>query len=269
MRSKYLNFLPILAVVAAACAPDAAPEKVESTLPWFWQHYSSATDAQIAAAAVDLASGLTAVTADKPIKGSLAHLPDEAMLPVGLKGKDLAKARGMFIVNEFACTLTQLEKVLIAQNQDVLYADSYDKYERKYTSDKDAYLARKIAELTWDVNLTKNTLGDHYNEFLHGGTRFAKDQGKVLSPFGPILLARTWLPEPAVFTDSTDSFKQDYQLEIYMERTAGHILHVYGAWREGDFGVISTESDTLVNKMTDAFIDWDTVTAKNCKDGKP
>lgn len=256
--------------VLGACGVDPAPTELQSLVPWFWENYAAGDDEQVAEAVRNLDVALKGVTADEPLEASLNRLVKAQLAVVGLDGvNDPAKAAGMVVATEIGCTLAQVEKVVIALEQDSLYPDVYDTYARKHTTDKVAYLARTAPTLAWDTAIKATIVTNTYTENLKGGARFVKDRGKVESPFGAILVSRTWLPKPAVFEDTDKKFPQDYQIEVYYERSPGRVVHLFGVWREMVIGGLSTEDDSFVGLMTGNFINWDAKTDALCKAAKP
>lgn len=78
-------------------------------------------------------------------------------------------------------------------------------------------------------------------------------------PYGPLLMSRAVLKEPAYFSGSDErALFQDYQLELYYERAPGEILHLYVIWRDmvplanQDFSSESTQRLVL-----DGLAEWD------------
>jgi hypothetical protein len=255
-----------------ACAPppEPAPEDLDGNLRWFWSKSPDATDAEVVEAALKLqgAGKADTLTAEKPGRGYLTRLVPDELAVVGLKDVvDPAKARGFFITNVFPCTLDKLETIVTALDQKAQYPEAYDAYARTYTSDVDAFQARSRPSLSWDVTLTAKLVTAPYTSNLKGGVR-RLTPAMGATPFGPVLIARTWLAAPATFRnpDPATGFDQDYQIEIYWERTPGEIFHAYGMWRDLRLGLgFTTESNDLVNTVMSGLIDWDKKTAELCK----
>jgi hypothetical protein len=218
---------------------------------------------------VQLAGAASQVDADNPVKATVGHLGAGDIADLKLSARDVTRAKGLFIVTEFKCTLSQLEKIVTDLGQDKLYEGMYDTYKRTYTTSHDDYFARKTGRLNWTTDLSATNVGTTFTEHLAGGARFVPDLGKEKSPFGAALLTRTWLTKAADSSDSDKSWDQDYQSEVYFERTPGHMVHLFAAWRHIDYGYLSTDDDSLINLMLGKFVDWDAITEQNCADGKP
>lgn len=266
-RLVVLLVLPLL-----ACAPPTlpAPADFDGNLRWFWAESKDAKDADVIDAAVRLqvAAKADTLSADKPGRGFVTRLSADELKVVGLEATvDPAKARGFFITNVFPCTLDKLETIVSALDQKSQYPEAYDEYSRSYTSDADAYRARSTPTLTWDVTLTAKLVTAPYTSALKGGLRRVSPvMGKPA--FGPLLIARTWLPAPATFKnpDPSTSFEQDYQIEVYWERAPGEVFHAYGMWRDLRLGLgFTTEDNGVANTVMTGLIDWDKKTAELCK----
>lgn len=264
---------PLLALtLLAACGPAtvAAPDDLDGNLRWFWANSKDAKDTDVIEAALKLqvAGKADTLTAQKPGRGFVTRLSGDEIAVAGLKDVvDPAKARGFFITNVFPCTLDKLETIVSALDQKAQYPEAYDAYTRSYTSDSAAYTSRTSPNLSWDVTLTAKLVTAPYTSNLKGGLRrVTPASGKTT--FGPMLIGRTWLPAPATFKnpDPATSFEQDYQIEIWWERTPGELFHAYGMWRDLRLGLgFTTEDNGVANTLMDGLVDWDKKTAELCK----
>ena len=116
------------------------------------------------------------------------------------------------------------------------------------------------------VSYSATILGTSYTADLLSGVRRIPE----LSPFGPALVTAAWLTGPADFDSDSKSMDQDYQVEIYYERSPGEILHAYGVWREADFGSGFTSNDEGVQRLLlNSLADWDDTTVELCAEGRP
>lgn len=267
--------LPTVALVALlglvpACADTAELTEVSGTAQWLWLHYDDASQEAIHRAVVELNGTVSAVTADEPLMGTMPVLTRADLQPIGLQDvRDPSKTTGLLVVTEIPCKLAQIEKAVIRLDQTQNYPDAYKSYLRKYKTSEADYLARKVLTLAWDVTLTTDpSFGQPATEELAGSVRFVPDLGKDKSPFGAVLLSRTWLKKPASFPVAEFSLPQDYQIEAFYERSAGKIVHLFGVWREGDFDYFDMSSDFLRGQMMEAFADADVEIGELCKSGK-
>ena len=73
--------------------------------------------------------------------------------------------------------------------------------------------------------------------------------------------------EPATFTspDSSAQFDQDYQIDLYYERSPGELVHMFAVWRRMSFNTRSTDDDFFVSTALSSFIDWDVRMAELCQ----
>jgi hypothetical protein len=261
----------LLAASLTACGPQAepAPDDLDGNLRWFWAKSDDAKDAEAVEAALKLetAGKAATLTADKPGRGFISRLTADELAVVGKQDVDPSKARGFFITNVFPCTLDKLEPILATLDQKTQYPEAYDAYARTYTSDADAFQARTASKLTWDVTLTAKLVTAPYTSNLKGGLRRITPASGA-TPFGPFLIARTWLTAPAMFKnpDPSTGFEQDYQIEVYWERAPGEMFHAYAMWRDLRLGLgFTTEDNGLANTIMTGLVDWDKRTAELCK----
>jgi hypothetical protein len=266
--------LPFALILSTACAKvHPAPMNLDGLIHYFWDNYTSGSDENIAGGVNSLHANAYGAKVTDPRDGSFSRMTSDELDPVGLEGsRDPMKARGMYIFDVIPCTLDGIERIVYALEQDKLYTGVYDSYSRHYTSDLDAYVSRRERTLTWQVDIAATILGAHYTESLEGGIRRVEKIDDTLTPFGPILLARTWMPSPAQFPGSSKSFNQDYQIEVYYEREPGKTVHLYGIWRQMDLGTflnLDTENDQVVATTVGHLEEWDGKTADLCKAGKP
>lgn len=256
----------VLLLLAVGCASTKpVPADLDGLAHWFWQHYDAGTDEEIAEATVALHAAIDGDALKKAETGTLTDLTTAEAELVPLDAPpDPAAARGMVLANVIGCTLEELEPILYALDQDQLYPDVYDAYGRVYTTDLDAYVAREAPQLGWQSDIEATILGSTYTERVLAGLRWSPAvEGS--GDWGPVLLGRAWIPEPAAFEDENKSFDQDFQLEIYWERSPGEVLHVYALWREMSYGSgLTTDSDTVVGIILDNLVKWDDQTTALC-----
>jgi hypothetical protein len=231
-----------------ACAPDPAPQDVDGLLHWSWTEFELASDEQWVEAAANLPRDDQEGEQSRLVEEEVAHVDWGADSHVGL-------ARGMYIANTFSCDLEVLQEILIAQDQQAQYEGVYDRYDRSYTSDLDAFTAGAAGALSWDVELEGEYVGTAYTERLHGGVRRVEGA----------LIARTWIAEPVEFEEGSDWWwPTDVQIEVFVQEDL-EIVHLYGIWRELDIGSLSTEDDGLVNLTRGGMRDWDDRTEELCE----
>ncbi len=242
-----------------ACKPvEPAPDDLETLFHWMWAGFEDEEDARLREGGVNLEALVS-----EALTGSLEDLtPDEQSVVELDAPADPAEATGIFLAGELLCDMATLESIVIDLDQLALYPDAYDTYERTYLDDADAYLDRAAPMLGWETNYTTTPpIGAPYSERLYGGVRWvpAGDEG------GALLLARVWMPEPAVFESGSARFEQDYQIEAYVERSDGVLVHAYAIWREFDLGAgLDMENEGVQRLTLDSLGDWDRATEQRC-----
>jgi len=262
--------LLLLPLIANGCKPvDPAPDDLDGLFHYVWEKYDQGLDEEIAEAVVNAHHAVDADDLEEVVDGSLEDpFTREDMDVVGMRDDaDPDELAGMYLVNRIDCTLAEVEDIITRLNQDELYTGNYEDYDRQYTSDLDDYLAREATHLTWDVDIRAEFFaGAMYEEFIHGGVRYTPSMDAV-SPHGPVVIARTWMPDEAEFENDDFYFTQDYQLEIYYEPDPGDVVHLYALWRYSGWLDADTNSDTLVRGILNALYDWDVRTEELCATG--
>ena len=264
------GWLPVVGLLLLGGCEEVepAPEDLDGLFHYTWAKYGDGLDEELAQAVTNFDVAVDAANLNDVVDGSLSDFTREEMDLVAMRaGADPAELAGMYLANSLDCTLDQVEAIVTALEQDELYTGEYESYDRRYTSDADAYWAREESQLTWDVDITAEFVaGAMYTEFIHGGARHvpAADDGS----FGPAVITRTWMPEEAQFENDDYYFTQDYQLEIYYEREVGRVIHLYGLWRHSGWLDLNTDDEFLVRQILNALADWDDRTVELCQSGE-
>ncbi len=257
-------------LLALSCkGVDPAPTELDDLFHYFWTWYEDGQEQQLGEAIDNLYQAVGGPDLEQVLDGSLSDLGvDEAAL-VGVDGVETALAQGLYMVRSLACEMDHLETILYQLDQDQLYEGVYDSYERSYTSSLEDYLARNTDFLSWEVDYSASILGSSYDAHIVGGLRYlpADEESSHL----PAIMSRVYMPRPAAFEDgSSKSMDQDYQIEIFWERSPGDLLHAYGLWRQGDYGSGFTTDDEIVQRiMLGNMSDWDDNTEDLCGESLP
>lgn len=268
MRSMEIpGWLAAIAVIAGGVtgckAVDPAPDDLDGLFHWFWLHYDDGTDADLLDAVANFHDAAQADAIDGVTDGLLSEFTREEMDVVAMRDDaDLDELTGMFLSNSLPCTTPQVDEIVTSLDQMTQYDGAYDAYERTYTSDAEAYFARTEPTLSFSSEIAATLLGTPYTETILGTARWVPADDD--HPFGPVLIARYWLPEQAVFGNDDFFFTQDYQLEIYYQRDDGQLVHLYGLWRNMGFGQASTADESIQRQVLNGLADWDEQTATLC-----
>ena len=259
----------VLSLSSVGCRKvEPAPTELDALLHWMWQRYDDGTDDELVRGAANLWDAVDGGGLTEHWDGSLSPLTTEEAALVGVTDREPADAPGVFLVNAYACTLARLEPILLHPAQDELYDGVYDEYVRTYDTEPAVFMQRDVRKISWDVSYEASLFGTAYSAEIEGGLRFVPEGDS--SARGDFLMGRTVMPEPAVFDGDGSSQPQDYQLEIWQSRGDGTLLHVYGLWRQADFGAGITSADEgsqriLLNNLKQ----WDDETETHCAEGRP
>ncbi len=246
---------------------EPAPEDVDGLAHYFLQNYQSGSDEDLLAGMANAHAALNASQLEEVQDGFLTDLSREELNLLGMGEEvDPTVPTGMYLANVLPCTLSQVEELIIALNQDELYPGSYTSYHREYTSDEQQYRNREVFTLTWTVDIEGTQVGQPFTEKLVGGARYVPAMEIEDVESGPLLLARTVMTEPAVFDDEAYFFTQDYQFEVYWERAPGETVHFYPLWRHMGLGTADTDDESIVRLILNGLADWDEDTASLCQE---
>lgn len=262
--------LSLLVALTGCKKVEPAPAELDELFHFVWPKFDVGTPEELHEAVVNMHDAVDGNTLDEATDGSLTRLSATDAAVVGVLDRDPVLAAGIFIANVIDCDFELLQDILAYPSQDELYTGVYDHYQRAYTTSRNAWLDRSGAELTWDLDYSASIISSSYDASARGKLRRIERIDDELSPFGDIVLARAYLPEPATFKSDGRSLDQDYQLELYWERRPGEVVHTYAMWRQADFGSGFTSEDEGVQRiLLNNLVDWDDTTAEICEEGLP
>ena len=249
---------------------EPAPKALDRLFPYFFTEIDQGADEDLAFGIRELHRVMQVEDVEETMDGSISTLTRSELEVVGLEDKNPDNAHGVYMVNKVSCSFDQLERILYHKNQDDLYEGVYDRYDRTFTSSKEAYVARDETELTWDVDYDATILGKSYTSLVKGKLRFVPNLGDDETPHGSFLVARAYIPRPADFERGNTTLAQDYQIEMFYRLGGGEILHAYGIWREADFGGGITSADEGSQRLLlNELANWDEDTEALCAAGRP
>lgn len=256
--------IPLL-LTAACSRPEPAPEDIDGALHYLWDGWEAGDDEGLAQAVSNLDAELQRLEdegSDLPYDGTQSRLAADQVEGLHFTGEPPDPSLGgpFFVAMPIGCTLDEAARVASATNQDELHPGSYERYERTWTNDGEAFFNGEEAFLRWDVELDATygfPVNYSFTERLKGGLRRV--------PGGPggddVLLGRTHLIEPATDEDDNKSFDQDYQLDVYFARPSDDglsMVHVWAVWRVIDLGASGNQDSRLVIGTTISnAIGWD------------
>ena len=246
---------------------DPAPAGLDDLAHYFWDHFDDAETDALSAGIINLHAAIDGDSRADVTDGSISNLSLDQLAIVGMEHEDPSDAYGVFLANLVeGCSLEEIEYLTYAANQDELHPGTYVSYDRDYTTDIDSYLAGEEELLTWLTTYEVSGFASDYIASLDGWLRRVPELETVSTPYGPVLISRAVLTEPAYFSGSDErALFQDYQLEIYYERAPEEILHFYIIWRDmvplanQDFSAESTQRLVL-----DGLATWDEDSESYC-----
>jgi len=266
-----VHALVLAAVLSTGCRKiEPAPAALDRLFPWFFTKIDEGSDEELAEGIRNLHKAGKVAQLEDTVDGTISKLTKDELAVVDLQNRDPSKASGVYMLNKVTCGLPQLERILYHKQQDDLYEDTYDRYDRTFTTDKQAYIDRDTAELSWEVEYDATILGKECTSTVLAKLRRVPVLDDEQSPFGPALIARAHIPRPAQFSGGNTSLSQDYQIEMYYKAGNGEILHAYGIWREADFGGgVTSDNEGSQVILLNELAKWDEVTETLCEEGRP
>lgn len=260
---------PLLLALCACKKVDPAPADLDGLVHFMLANFDVGEQEQLVEGLVNLDAAVGGDSLEETTDGTLSDLTAEEVAHLGREDADPTLAQGLVITRPLACTMDQLRAILTYAAQDQLFEGTYDAYSRDYQSDSAAFVAGTDEFLYWDLSYSVSTSGVSYDEVALGGLRnvFADEE----NPMGEAIIARTVMTEPATFKDgSNKSMGQDYQIEVYWSRASGDLIHVYGLWRQADYGSpFTTDNESFQRIIVNGMASWDDDTEKLCEEGRP
>ncbi|MFH1811446.1 MAG: hypothetical protein ABIJ09_22080 [Pseudomonadota bacterium] len=253
-----------------ACEPplEPAPEDINGIAHWLWVNYLQADDTAMVDAMRKVHKANAFDTFSEQDRGLLKDLTRDELAVVDMQDRDPKPAQGMFVTNMFDCDLIKLEKILYDLNQAEKYPEVYDTYQRTYTSSLDDYTSRQSNTITWDMYYEATPMpAAKYGAHSKGGLRYIGADDSVELAYGPAILSRIYMPDPAEYFDTdANEYLFDFQLELFYEPTPGRIAHFYPVWRHMAFHGVnaSTDDNWIIDTILNGLLDWDTRTQELC-----
>ncbi len=267
-----------LALSAALIAPltsgcrkiEPAPKELQSLFQFFFTEFEDAEDETMAEAVRNL-DGLLEEDKDGVLAyqdGTIDDLSKEDVDRTGYTHADPADAVGLYMVNNVACDMDQMVELVTMKDQVGTYG-TYESFDREWISDVPAFQSGEELTASWfDVfHFKSGLLNIDYVADNDGAGRWIPDLSDEETPFGPVLITRRLMVEPADMEHEDHTYPQDWRGELYYQRAEGNIGHVVVMWREAEFGTLSGEDEFAQRTVLNGLKDWDADSDKACEDG--
>ena len=257
----------MLWIILACKSVDPAPEDIDGLSHYFWQNY----DADASTLEEGLRNAFSALSASDlsdPLRGTITPLSREELDLVEKTEEDPAALSGVYFANVIHCPIETVEKGLYALDQDERHAGAYEEYNRQYTSSLELYESRQNDRLSWHTEYKINDLGQKLTVNINGEIRHLGELASEAPPSGQAFLARAVLEDENAYFEGSESrgMFQDYQLEVYFQRSPTETVHFFTIWREMVYtSAIDFSSETMQGFVLDGMLDWDADAEAECQ----
>jgi hypothetical protein len=234
-----------------ACSSEPLPEDAEGLFHALWQAWdedSQADHSRLGEVALALAEL-------EPGRGELSTLSDEELAAFGPHDEQV----GVSLILPLDCELEQVEDVVIHLEQDELFPDVFETYERVHTSDLQAW-EQDRRPLGWQA--------DYVVSIPLTSDLSCTLLGEIREPTEGVLVARSVLQPAAVSEDDDGVFDQDWRIEAWVQQDE-RVLHIEALWRHMDAGVVNTDNEAIRGLVLDGIEDWDEQVQHWCAVGVP
>ena len=252
-------------VIFACKGVEPAPDDLDALSTYMWRHFLDEEQDALQMGITNLHTIMDVDNFEELVDGSISNLSQSDLDALEREDQNASLLSGVFFVNKVDCPISGIEPNVYALAQDELHPNTYDAYERTYTSNFDAYVNREENMLSWETTYDISGFGYEYTAHLESRLRYAAKESS--DDFADMIISRTILQEPAYFEEgSTDrGLFQDFQMEIYYQLDSGDSFHFYGIWREMTlFGDTTFASESAQRLVLDGLSDWDKDIEENC-----
>jgi hypothetical protein len=266
--AKHLRlFSPLVLVVSlSGCHVPEAPSDLNGLARWFWLNFQNGDDASELQAIQHLDVAAGALTS--PIEDTVSTLESGDVTAAGATTSGVvSNTTGLLLVNVIHCPLSNVQALLVEEDQKNLHAN-YNSYERTYSTSLADFQSGKADTLSWLSSYSLTILGWKLNATLPGGARFVSAASSGPTPRGPVVQARAYFKAPVVSQGSSSNyFRQNYQIQVFYERSPGGVVHFYVDWIEMSVGGITNTNSILQDVTLNSLLNSDRDYETHCNDG--
>ena len=246
MRALLLVF-PAAGLLLSACQPPPdAPEELAELCAYIFSHQADEDQAELIAGVEQLGDWLDAHP-EEALEGYRGvDIPTEATMD-SLDEVDRTNAAmvGLAVGRQGRHALDETAWGLIGVDQDVIYPDDYDAYEREYLSGPDCFLAHECGFMeaveetinAFPLELTSQNIV--HNQYAWAET----DRGTAL-------VHRNWLKEPPIVSNSILEVDEQAYVDVLVPGDGG-------LWRlQSQFTIYSVQDeDIAINAAINYLVD--------------
>ena len=257
----------MLWIMIACKSVKPAPQDIDGLSHYFWQKYDADDSSVLEEGLRNAFSALNVNELSDPLRGSITPLSREELDLVGKTEEDPASLSGVYFANIIHCPINSVEKGLYALNQDQRHEGTYEEYNRQYTSSLEQYERRQSDRLSWHTEYKINDLGQKLTVNINGEIRHLGELTVEAPPTGQAFIARAVLEDENAYFEGSDTrgMFQDYQLEVYFQRSPTETVHFFTIWREMVYtSAIDFSSETMQGFVLDGMLEWDADAEAEC-----
>jgi hypothetical protein len=249
MPTPIVSLLPVL---LGCKSLQPAPTDLDELAHFFLAEFAQEDDNRLQEGSDNIARWYDTQGSAEGATGTVSTVQPAGLEAMGLASDlDMSSLVGVFeLITHPKCSVSDIDQIYVFEDQQLLFNDPYDAYERTYDTDVGCFLSGECAELSWTITITDSMLGKSMTYDLLVELRRLTSGA---------LLVRSWMPEPAVLEDGDESvtfFDQSYHIEVFSPRSSGSSLHFYAMWNSGGLQGVDTTGDFWINQHLSGLQDW-------------
>ncbi len=246
MRPLLLSSLLLITGIACSRPPDA-PIDLETLTGYLFTHMTDEEPEAMEAGIANISTWLDANIEATSEGYAIANLDQESLDALDDTERSAANLDGAAVSTQSAFELQTIAEALIVADQQVVYPDRFDNYDREFVEDVDCFIAHECETLNFNSDLTTNLpLNIKVTNLVNGSLRWVNTEQ------GPALVGRTWLTGPADV--SVDFFKvhAQYYLTVNLPRAEG-TDRLHAMWAETEILGVDIPEATALNMLIDSL----------------
>ena len=233
--------LPTILLLSAALTgckpPPDAPDKLEELCGYLFEHLDDEDDVEMVAGLDNLDVWLGNHLHDTLEGYTISSLDETAVQTLDNQKRSVSSLVGAAVATESNFTPTQITEALILEDQEEIFVDSYQVYNRDWDGDPACFPGRDCTFVEADLHAESSWAG------LITVSSHAHNQYRWLDADGGWMMAqRSWMVEPAEVSWDEIQVNAQYYLAITLPASGGAV-RLQSTWIDADYGVLPVGED--------------------------